>query len=203
VQAFTKRPLLVVLAVLILLDILAVQTVLSRDKKDPATPRAASASRTPGVVPVTVTPPSLVVPAEPASPNATTTPDPQDTSTPSPTTTPEDIPTPEATPTTKDEDPPDPVATGPQIQIKGPSFAGRPFETVPMEGTYTGSAPRTLLRVQQRQDGAWVDFPLPTATDENGNFSVHVEFGTTGEHQIRVVDPKAGTVSDTTIVVIR
>ena len=52
-RALTKRPLLLVLAVLILLDIVSVQTVLTRDDKAPVAPPAASATRTPpDVMPV-------------------------------------------------------------------------------------------------------------------------------------------------------
>lgn len=228
-RALTKRPLLLVLAVLILLDILAVQTVLSRDKSDSSPPPAASSTRTPpGVRPVTVSPPS-VVPGDVASPKATPPVEPPDTPTPTPeaTPSPEVTPTPEATPTPKatptpeptptptpkpsptpkatpsDEDPPDSTPTEPQIDINGASFAGRPFETVRMDGTYSGSRARTILRVQHREDGSWVEFPLPTITDESGNFTVYVELGSIGEHQVRVVDPRADVVSETVLVVIR
>lgn len=198
-RAFTKRPLVLVLAVLILLDIVSIQTVLSRDKKDPATPRAAFSTRTPpGVMPVTVTPPSVVTGHAP-TPKATAAPEPPAT----PTPTPEATLTPKATPAPKDEDPPDSTGTEPLVHIKGQSFAARPFETVRMEGSYVGSSARTILRVQHRRGGHWVDFPLPTTTDESGNFTVHVELGTTGEHQVRVVDPRTHTVSETVLVVIR
>ena len=72
-----------------------------------------------------------------------------------------------------------------------------------MEGTYSGSSARTILRVQHRQDGVWQDFPLPTATDENGHFTVYVELGTAGQHQVRVVDPQAHIASQPVTVVIR
>jgi hypothetical protein len=57
--------------------------------------------------------------------------------------------------------------------------------------------------VQHRQGGGWVDFPLPTTTDESGNFTVYVELGTTGDHQVRVVDPQTHTASAPVTVVIR
>jgi hypothetical protein len=188
VRRFTKRPLLLVLAVLILLDIASVQMVLSRDKNGSDRPPAASATHTaPGVAPVTVAPPGDQA---------------GDTPSPTPTATPEDTPTP--TPTPKADKPPaSSTGSEPAIRINGQSFAGRPFETVGMEGTYSGSSGPTMLRVQHRQGGEWVDFPLPTSTDASGNFTAYVELGGTGKHQVRVMDPKAHVASAPVDVVIR
>jgi hypothetical protein len=222
VQAFTKRPLLLVLAAVVVLDIVGVQTVLSRHK-DSAPPGAASASRTPpGVVPVTVAPPSIGA-GEAPSPQATapTEPTPIPTPTPEPTEAPEppatasptpidlptpiDTPTPRATPTPTPEtqEPPDSTPTEPVIRITESSFAGRLFETVRIDGTYAGSHSGTILRVQRIQDGEWTDFPLPTTTDASGRFTAHVEFGTIGSHKVRVVDPLTDRSSPTVVVVIR
>ena len=237
-RAVTKRPLLLVLAVLILLDIVFIQTVLSRDDEDPGVRRAATATRTPsnvmpmGVTPLAVAPGDVGSPTPPASPvppagtTATDTPTPEAVLTPEAVPTPEADPTPEAvltptetpppkesptpkdTPTPKDpeptdDDPPAPTDSEPAIQVDGEQFAAGPFETVSMAGTYVGSSARTILRVQQQQGVDWVDFPLPTTTDESGDFTAHVEIGSLGEHQIRVVDPSADIVSKPVTVVIR
>ena len=67
------------------------------------------------------------------------------------------------------------------IRFNGVTFTARPFETVRMVGTYIGARARTILRVQQHQGGDWVDFPLPTTTDDSGDFTVYVELGSPGE----------------------
>ena len=185
-RAFTKRPLLVVLAVLILLDIFTLQTVFSHNKKDPST-QESTAVRTPsGVVPVTVTPQGVVsVDGSSPTPTAPVRPTPKPTSD-------------EATST--DEGSSDSASA---IEVEGSSFAGRPYETVSMQGTYAGAGRGTMLRVQTRVEGEWVDFPLPTITDESGRFTAHVELAALGEHRLRVIDPKTGTSSKTVVVVIR
>jgi hypothetical protein len=185
-RGVTKRPLLLVLAVLILLDIASIQTVLSRNKDKAVTQGVATATRTPtGTSPVTVSPPGAVGAARP-----------------SPT------PTADATATPKGEEPVADDEGGPPesasvIRVNGSSFAGRPFETIPLRGSYPGADAGTILRVQAWVDGAWVDFPLPTTTDGSGRFTAHVELGSPGEHRVRVVDQKSGTASETIIVVIR
>ncbi len=218
-RALVKRPLLLVLAVLILLDIVIIQTVLSGDDNGPATQREALATRTPpsvmprGVTPVAVAPgdtpsPTPTASPEPPTPKATATPTPKATRTPRETPTPKATPTPKESPTPKDpapdENPPGSTdGSESAIQVKGEEFAAGPFETVSMAGTYVGSRARTILRIQQQQGADWVDFPLPTTTDESGNFTVHVELASPGEHQIRIVDPKSDAVSQPVTVVIR
>jgi hypothetical protein len=194
VRALTKRPLLLVLAVLILLDIVIVQTVLGRDDKAPVSPPAASATRTPAnVMPLEVTPPALAANDQP---------------TPEATSGVEDTPAPTDTPTPKepapaDDDPPESAADSvPVIRVKRAEFAAGPFETVRMAGTYVGTRAGTILRVQQRQGGDWVDFPLPTTTDNSGDFTAYVELGSPGEHRIRIVDPSTHIVSESVTVVI-
>ena len=221
-RALIKRPLLLVLAALILLDIVIIQTVLSGDNNAPATQREALATRTPpsvmprGVTPLAVAPgdtpsPTPTASPKPPTPTATDTPTPTATRTPRETPTPKATPTPKDTPTPKESPTPkgpapadeDPPGSESAIQVKGEEFAAGPFETVSMAGTYVGSPARTILRIQQRQGADWVDFPLPTTTDESGNFTAHVELASPGEHQIRIVDPMSDAVSQPVTVVIR
>jgi hypothetical protein len=191
VRRLTKRPLLLVLAVLVLLDIASVQMVLSRDKDHTPAPAATATHAAPGVVPVTVAPPGA---------QSGDTPSP----TPTPSSEPTDTPTPTPSPSPEADNPPD-SSTGsqPAIRINGGSFAARPFETVGIEGTYSGTSAQTMLRVQHRQGGDWVDFPLPTATDGSGNFTAYVELGDTGRHEIRVLDPRSHVASSPVSIVIR
>jgi hypothetical protein len=178
--AVTKRVLLLLLAVVILLDIASI-LVFSRNNEDPVTQGAATGTRRPpGVSPVTVSPPA-VVSGERASPTPTATPTRED-------------------PVATDADQPDSASV---IHVNGLSFVGRPFETIAMRGTYARAGAGTVLRVQVQVGGDWVNFPLPTITDESGGFTAHVELGDPGEHRVRIVDQSSGTSSETVIVVIR
>jgi hypothetical protein len=89
------------------------------------------------------------------------------------------------------------------IHVDGLSFAGRPFETIAMRGRYAGAQSGTVLRVQALEEGQWVDFPLPTITDDAGRFTAHIELGSIGEHRVRIVDQHNDAASETVIVVIR
>jgi hypothetical protein len=86
------------------------------------------------------------------------------------------------------------------LQLESLSYAGKRFETIPIKGAYVGAPEGTLLRVQRREDDRWVDFPLPTATTDNGRFKAYVELGA-GRHQLKISDPKKGATSD--VVVLR
>jgi hypothetical protein len=65
---------------------------------------------------------------------------------------------------------------GPTIQLEDLSDSARPFEAVRIQGTYRGGA-GAFLRVQRWEGGKWLDFPLPTKTDQSGQFTTYVEFG--------------------------
>jgi hypothetical protein len=90
----------------------------------------------------------------------------------------------------------------PTIQLEDLPKSARPFETVRIQGTYRGGAD-TFLRVQRWEGGKWLAFPVPTKTDQSGQFIAHVEFGQPGRYQLRVLDPGSGTASKPFVLVIK
>ena len=64
----------------------------------------------------------------------------------------------------------------PTIQLEDLADSARPFEAVRIQGTYRGGA-GTFLRVQRWEGGKWLDFPLPTKTDQSGRFITQAESG--------------------------
>jgi hypothetical protein len=87
------------------------------------------------------------------------------------------------------------------IQVEDLPDSAKPFETVRIQGTYRGG-PDTFLRVQRWEGGKWVAFPLPTKTDQSGQFTAHVELGQPGRYQLRLLDPSSSVMSKTFILVI-
>jgi hypothetical protein len=87
------------------------------------------------------------------------------------------------------------------IQVKGLAASARPFQTVRIQGKYSGRA-ETYLRVQHWDEGKWLAFPLPTKTDQSGKFTAYVELGQPGRYPLRVVDPNSGTTSKTLVILI-
>jgi hypothetical protein len=101
-------------------------------------------------------------------------------------------PTDESTGTVRDESP---------IQLEGLVDSAAPLEAVRIQGRYRGGAD-TFLRVQRWEDGKWLDFPLPTKTNQSGRFTTYVELGPPGRYQLRVLDPNSGVTSRTFVLVI-
>ena len=87
------------------------------------------------------------------------------------------------------------------IQLEDLSASARPFEAVRIQGTYRGGV-GTFVRVQRWEGGKWLDFPLPTKTDQSGQFITQAEFGRPGRYWLRVVDPDSGVASKPFVVVI-
>jgi len=87
------------------------------------------------------------------------------------------------------------------IQVEDVPDSARPFETDRIQGTYRGGAD-TFLRVQRWEGGEWLAFPIPTKTDQSGQFTAHVEFGKPGRYRLRVLDPGPGLASKTFVIVI-
>jgi hypothetical protein len=87
------------------------------------------------------------------------------------------------------------------IQVEDVPDSARPFETVRIQGTYRGGGD-TFLRVQRWEGGEWLAFPIPTKTDQSGQFTAHVEFGQPGRYRLRVLDPGSGLASKTFVIVI-
>jgi serine/threonine protein kinase len=88
------------------------------------------------------------------------------------------------------------------IQLDNAASAAKPFQTVRMQGTYRGGAD-TSLRVQRWEGGQWLDFPLPTQTDQSGQFTAYVEFGQPGSYRLRVLDPDSDLTSKPSELVIK
>jgi hypothetical protein len=80
------------------------------------------------------------------------------------------------------------------IQLADLTDSARPFEAVRIQGTYRAGA-ETFLRVQRWERGMWLDFPLPTKTDQRGQFTAYVELGRPGHYWLRVVDPRSAVTS--------
>jgi hypothetical protein len=93
-------------------------------------------------------------------------------------------------------------AEGLTIQLEDLADAARPFQTVRIQGTYHGGAD-TFVRVQRWEGGEWLDFPLPTKTDQSGQFTAYVEFGQPGSYRLRVLDPGSGVTSKPVVLVIK
>jgi serine/threonine protein kinase len=87
------------------------------------------------------------------------------------------------------------------IQLENSASAAKPFQTVQIQGTYRGGAD-TSLRVQRWEGGQWRTFPLPTKTDQSGQFTAYVEFGQPGLYQLRVLDPDSDLTSKPSVLVI-
>jgi hypothetical protein len=47
-----------------------------------------------------------------------------------------------------------------------------------------------------------VAFPVPTKTDQSGQFTAYVELGRPGLYRLRVLDPDSGMKSKTFVLVI-
>jgi hypothetical protein len=88
------------------------------------------------------------------------------------------------------------------IQLGDLPDSAMPFQTVRIQGAYGGRAD-IFLRVQRWEAGKWVDFPLPTKTDQSGRFTAYVEFGQPGRYTLRVQDPASGLTSETFVLVIK
>jgi hypothetical protein len=92
-------------------------------------------------------------------------------------------------------------AEGETIQLEAPPESARPFQAIRIQGTYHGGA-ETFLRVQRWEGGKWLDFPLPTKTDQSGQFTAYVELGQPGRYRLRVLDPDSGVTSTPFVLVI-
>jgi hypothetical protein len=88
------------------------------------------------------------------------------------------------------------------IQLEDLGDSARPFQPVRIQGTYHGGGD-TFLRVQRWEGGKWLAFPLPTKTDQSGQFTAYVELGQPGRYRLRVLDPDSGVTSKTFVLVIK
>ena len=88
------------------------------------------------------------------------------------------------------------------IQLSDPPSFAKPFQTIPIHGTYRGAVD-TLLRVELWESDTWRAFPLPMKTDRAGRFTAYVDLGRPGRHRLRVVDPDSGVTSKPFVLVIK
>jgi hypothetical protein len=88
------------------------------------------------------------------------------------------------------------------IQLEDLHEPARPFQTVPIQGTYRGGA-NTFLRAQRWEAGKWRTFPISTKTDRLGQFTAYVELGQPGRYQLRLLDPTSGVTSKPVVLVIK
>jgi hypothetical protein len=88
------------------------------------------------------------------------------------------------------------------IQLEDLPDSARPFQTVRIQGTYHGGG-ETFLWVQRWEGGKWLNFPLPTKTNESGRFTAYVELGQPGRYALRVLDPGSGVTSKAFVLVIK
>ena len=79
-------------------------------------------------------------------------------------------------------------------------YQTRPGPSKPFESKVRAAVTGTFLRVQRWEAGKWLDFPLPTKTDQSGQFVTQAEFGQPGRYRLRVLDPDSGV---TFVVVIK
>ena len=101
-----------------------------------------------------------------------------------------------------DSDPRNSSAEEQTIQVQDSPDSARPFQSVRIQGTYHGGAD-TFLRVQHWEAGKWLDFPVPTKTDQSGRFTTYVELDQPGRYQLRVLDPDSGVRSNPFVLVIK
>jgi hypothetical protein len=88
------------------------------------------------------------------------------------------------------------------IQVVDVADSARPFKPVRIQGTYRGGAD-TFLRMQRWEKGKWLAFPVPTKTDESGQFTTYVELDQPGRYRLRVLDPGSGVTSKAFVLVIK
>jgi hypothetical protein len=88
------------------------------------------------------------------------------------------------------------------IQLNDSAYSAKPFQTVRIQGTYRGGA-GTFLRVERWEGGKWLAFPLPTKTNQSGQFTAYVELGQPGSHRLRMLDPDSGLTSKPFVLVIK
>jgi hypothetical protein len=69
------------------------------------------------------------------------------------------------------------------------------YQRINLTGTYPAPS-GTVLQVQRKEGGQWVDFPTVAKVD-GGKFSTYIETGHTGVNLLRVVDIGGGAASNT------
>jgi hypothetical protein len=95
---------------------------------------------------------------------------------------------------------PSSTTTAPAIALRIGRSRASSGERIHLSGNAGG--PAVALEVQERENGAWVDFPAHGMTRSDGSFASYVVFGRAGTHVLRMVAPGTGRVSNSVIVTI-
>jgi hypothetical protein len=113
---------------------------------------------------------------------------------------PDDKPTADATPSARASDPtPRAPRKRPAITLRAEQTAVQPGGRINLTGYYRrGNG--ALLQVQ-RLEGGWTDFPVTMSVD-GGRFSTYIQTSRTGDARFRVVDKGAGRTSNVVRVTI-
>jgi hypothetical protein len=90
--------------------------------------------------------------------------------------------------------------TEPGITLRGDGSRAAAGERINLTGSAGGSG--VALQVQERVNGAWVNFPAQGTTRSDGSFASYVLFRRAGEHVLRMVAPRTGTLSNPVTVTI-
>jgi hypothetical protein len=88
------------------------------------------------------------------------------------------------------------------IQVEDSADSAKPFQPVRIQ-VPTARGANTFLRVQRWEGGKWLAFPVPTKTNQSGEFTAYVELGKPGRYQLRVLDPGSGVTSKPFVLVIK
>lgn len=96
---------------------------------------------------------------------------------------------------TNEDAPSSAQAAGSAITTTSRTYFGRPYETVQIEGRYSGVRRSTRLRVEVQQPEGWTPFPLPAVTRPSGEFKAYVEMGGPGVYRLRILDPRRRATS--------
>ncbi len=95
---------------------------------------------------------------------------------------------------------PTPKAPRRAIALEGSTSRAAAGERIDLSGHADGAG--VALTVQERDNGAWVDFPAHGMTRSDGTFASYVLFGRSGTHVLRMVAPSTGAVSNPVTVTV-
>jgi hypothetical protein len=93
------------------------------------------------------------------------------------------------------------AAPAPAITLEGDTAHAAAGARINLTGHAAGGA-GVALRVQERSNGTWVDFPADGTTRTDGTFASYVLFGRAGVHVLRMTAPAAGAVSNPITVTV-
>lgn len=92
------------------------------------------------------------------------------------------------------------VAARPAITLESDTAHAAPGARINLTGHASGSG--VALRVQERSNGTWVDFPADGTTRSDGTFASYVLYRRPGVHVLRMTAPGTGSVSNPITVTV-